>query len=217
MIFNIRYYSPNTKIIITGLKNKFMEFLNHFRNGLVEGEDRDCFEKFLSPHVSMLYKSAIRMCGNPNDAQDLVQETLFCALKSFHQINDPEKSKYWMFSILRNLFLKDIEKTKKRAEIEFDSVCDKLTDRKHPEGDFLRAEVKRNLQEVLGKLDERLKIALVQFYFEGLSYKEISESLNIPIGTVMSRIARAKVYLKRELLRSESMRLEISKYIGDEE
>jgi len=57
MIFNIRYYSPNTKIIITGLKNKFMEFLNHFRNGLVEGEDRDCFEKFLSPHVSMLYKS----------------------------------------------------------------------------------------------------------------------------------------------------------------
>ncbi|MBT3368411.1 MAG: sigma-70 family RNA polymerase sigma factor [Nitrospina sp.] len=194
-----------------------MEFLNHFRNGLVEGEDRDCFEKFLSPHVSMLYKSAIRMCGNPNDAQDLVQETLFCALKSFHQINDPEKSKYWMFSILRNLFLKDIEKTKKRAEIEFDSVCDKLTDRKHPEGDFLRAEVKSNLQEVLGKLDERLKIALVQFYFEGLSYKEISESLNIPIGTVMSRIARAKVYLKRELLRSESMRLEISKYIGDEE
>ena len=165
----------------------------------------------------MLYKSAIRMCGNPNDAQDLVQETLFCALKSFHQINDPEKSKYWMFSILRNLFLKDIEKTKKRAEIEFDSVCDKLTDRKHPEGDFLRAEVKSNLQEVLGKLDERLKIALVQFYFEGLSYKEISESLNIPIGTVMSRIARAKVYLKRELLRSESMRLEISKYIGDEE
>ena len=194
-----------------------MEFLNHFRNGLVEGEDRDCFEKFLSPHVSMFYKSAIRMCGNPNDAQDLVQETLFCALKSFHQINDPEKSKYWMFSILRNLFLKDIEKTKKRAEIEFDSVCDKLTDRKHPEGDFLRAEVKSNLQEVLGKLDERLKIALVQFYFEGLSYKEISESLNIPIGTVMSRIARAKVYLKRELLRSESMRLEISKYIGDEE
>ena len=194
-----------------------MEFLNHFRNGLVEGEDRDCFEKFLSPPVSMLYKPAIRMCGNPNDAQDLVQETLFCALKSFHQINDPEKSKYWMFSILRNLFLKDIEKTKKRAEIEFDSVCDKLTDRKHPEGDFLRAEVKSNLQEVLGKLDERLKIALVQFYFEGLSYKEISESLNIPIGTVMSRIARAKVYLKRELLRSESMRLEISKYIGDEE
>jgi RNA polymerase sigma-70 factor, ECF subfamily len=194
-----------------------MEFLNHFRNGLNENADRDCFEKYLSPHVSILYKSAVRMCGNPNDAQDLVQETLFSALKNFHQVKEPEKSKYWMFSILRNLFLKDIEKTKKRAEIEFDSVCDKLTDRKHPEGEYLRMEVKRNLQEVLDKLDERLKKALVLFYFEGLSYNEISESLNIPIGTVMSRIARAKVYLKRELLQSESMRLEISKYIVDKD
>ncbi|MZH03381.1 MAG: sigma-70 family RNA polymerase sigma factor [Nitrospinae bacterium] len=194
-----------------------MDFLAQFRNGLVEGEDKDCFEKHLSPHVSMLYKSAIRMCGNPNDAQDLVQETLYCALKSFHQVHDPAKSKYWMFSILRNLFLKDIEKTKKRAEIEFESVCDKLSDKQHPEGEFLRAEVKSNIQEVLDKLDDRLKIALVQFYFEGLSYKEISKSLDIPIGTVMSRIARAKVYLKRELLRSESLRLEIGKYISDED
>lgn len=194
-----------------------MDFLNHFRNGLDEGKDRDCFEKYLSPHVSMLYKSAIRMCGNPNDAQDLVQETLFSAIKNFHQVHDPEKSKYWMFSILRNLFLKDIEKTKKRAEIEFESVCDKLTDRKHPEGEFLRAEVRNNIQEILDKLDERLRKALVLFYFEGLSYKEISHSLQIPIGTVMSRIARAKVYLKRELLRSETLKLEISKYIVDED
>ena len=156
------------------------------------------------------------MCGNPNDAQDLVQETLFCALKSFHQVQDREKSKYWMFSILRNLFLKDIEKTKKRAEIEFDSVCDKLSDRKNPESDYMRAEVKHNIQAILDKLDERLKTALVLFYFEGLSYKEISKSLGIPIGTVMSRIARAKVYLKRELLRSESLRLEISKYIDED-
>ena len=210
--------SPYTlKIILTGFKIKFMEFLNHFRNGLNEGADRDCFEKYLSPHVSILYKSAIRMCGDPNNAQDLIQETLYLALKSFHQIHDPERSKYWMFSILRNLFLKDVEKTKKRAEIEFDSVCDKLTDRKNPESDYMRAEVKNNIQEILDKLDERLKTALVQFYFDGLSYKEISESLGIPIGTVMSRIARAKVYLKRELLRSESLQLEISKYITDED
>jgi RNA polymerase sigma-70 factor (ECF subfamily) len=163
----------------------------------------------------MIYKSAIRMCGNPNDAQDLVQETLYSAIKNFHQVHDPEKSKYWMFSILRNLFLKDIEKTKKRAEIEFESVCDKLSDNQHPEKDFLRNEVKNNIQEILNKLDERLRAALMMFYFEGQSYKEISYSLDIPIGTVMSRIARAKVYLKRELLRSESMKLEIGKYIDD--
>ncbi|MBL4664682.1 MAG: sigma-70 family RNA polymerase sigma factor [Nitrospinaceae bacterium] len=189
-----------------------MEFLSLFTSSLKDGGERDCFDKYLSPHVPMIYKSAIRMCGNPNDAQDLVQETLYSALKNFHQIQDPEKSKYWMFSILRNLFLKDIEKTKKRAEVEFDAVCEKLSDNEHPEKDFLRAEVKNNIQGILDKLDERLKITLMMFYFEGQSYKEISASLNIPIGTVMSRIARAKVYLKRELLRSESLKLEIEKY-----
>jgi RNA polymerase sigma-70 factor, ECF subfamily len=189
-----------------------MEFLSLFTSSLKDEGERDCFDKYLSPHVPMIYKSAIRMCGNPNDAQDLVQETLYSALKNFHQIHDPEKSKYWMFSILRNVFLKDIEKTKKRAEIEFDAVCDKLTDHEHPEKVFLRTEVKNNIKEILDKLDERLKTALMLFYFEGQSYKEISESLNIPIGTVMSRIARAKVYLKRELLRSESLKLEIEKY-----
>jgi RNA polymerase sigma-70 factor, ECF subfamily len=192
-----------------------MDFLNQFRSVLSESEDLECFEKYISPHISMLYRSAIRMCGNPNDAQDLVQETLFSALKNFHQLIDPAKSKSWMFSILRNLFLKDIEKTKKRAEIEFDSVCDKLSDRQHPEGDFLRAEVRSNIQVVLNTLEERLRVVLVKFYFDGLSYKEISELLNIPIGTVMSRIARAKVYLKREILRSESLNLEVSKYKVD--
>ena len=192
-----------------------MDFLNQFRSILSESEDLECFEKYLSPHVPMLYRSAIRMCGNPNDAQDLVQETLFSALKNFHQLIDPAKSKSWMFSILRNLFLKDIQKTKKRAEIEFDSVCDKLSDRQHPEGDFLRAEFRSNIQVVIDTLDERLRVVLVKFYFDGLSYKEISELLNIPIGTVMSRIARAKVYLKREILRSESFNLEVSKYKVD--
>ena len=192
-----------------------MDFLNQFRSILSESEDLECFEKHLSPHVPVLYKSAIRMCGNPNDAQDLVQETLYIALKSFHQLIDQAKSKSWMFSILRNLFLKDIQKTKKRAEIEFDSVCDKLSDRQHPEGDFLRAEFRSNIQVVLDTLDERLRVVLVKFYFDGLSYKEISELLNIPIGTVMSRIARAKVYLKREILRSESFNLEVSKYKVD--
>jgi RNA polymerase sigma-70 factor, ECF subfamily len=189
-----------------------MDFLSLFTSSLKDEGERDCFDKYLSPHVPMIYKSAIRMCGNPNDAQDLVQETLYSALKNFHQIQDPEKSKYWMFSILRNLFLKDIQKTKKRAEIEFDEVCDKLTDNEHPEKDFLRTEVKNNIQAILDKLDERLKTTLMMFYFEGQSYKEISDSLNIPIGTVMSRIARAKVHLKRELLRSEALKLEIEKY-----
>ncbi|HAK38225.1 MAG TPA: RNA polymerase subunit sigma, partial [Nitrospina sp.] len=120
------------------------------------------------------------------------------------QLKDRAKSKYWLFAILRNLFLKDIEKSKNRIEIEFEAVCDKLHNNSHPENEYLKDEVKRYIQSALNKLDERLREPIRLFYFEGLSYQEISKHLDIPIGTVMSRIARAKVFLKRDLVRSGS-------------
>jgi len=192
-----------------------MDFLNHFKNSLGKNEEKDCFEKHLSPYVPILYKSAIRMCGNPENAQDLVQETLYAAIKHFGQLKDPEKTKYWMFSILKNLFLREIEKTKKRAEIEFDSICDRLSGGHNIEEEFLRAELKSSIRDVLNTLEEKLRLPLTKFFFDGLSYKEISDCMNIPIGTVMSRIARAKVHLKKELLRSEPIRSEVNKIMPD--
>jgi len=192
-----------------------MDFLNHFKNSLGKNEEKDCFEKHLSPYVPILYKSAIRMCGNPENAQDLVQETLYAAIKHFGQLKDPEKTKYWMFSILKNLFLREIEKTKKRAEIEFDSICDRLSGGHNIEEEFLRTELKSSIRDVLNTLEEKLRLPLTKFFFDGLSYKEISDCMNIPIGTVMSRIARAKVHLKKELLRSEPIRSEVNKIMPD--
>jgi len=192
-----------------------MDFLNHFKNSLGKNDEKDCFEKHLSPHVPILYKSAIRMCGNPENAQDLVQEVLYAAIKHFDQLKDPEKTKPWMFSILRNLFLREIEKTKKRVEIEFDSICDRLSGGHNIEEEFLRAELKSSIRDVLNTLEEKLRLPLTKFFFDGLSYKEISDCMNIPIGTVMSRIARAKVHLKKELLRSEPIRSEANKIITD--
>ncbi|MZG30195.1 MAG: sigma-70 family RNA polymerase sigma factor [Nitrospinae bacterium] len=179
-----------------------MEFLSFFENSLVKAEEKDCFKKKLLPHVPILYKSAIRWCGNPDNAQDMIQETLYLAIKNYNQLKDPEKVKYWMFSILRNQFLKDIQKNKKRAEIEFDSICDRLSSEQNIETEVLRAELKRNILNILNKLEDKLRLPLIKFFFDGLSYKEIAETMNIPIGTVMSRIARAKVHLKKELLRS---------------
>ena len=192
-----------------------MDFLNHFKNSLGKNDEKDCFEKHLSPYVPILYKSAIRMCGNPENAQDLVQETLYAAIKHFDQLKDPEKTKSWMFSILRNLFLREIEKTKKRVEIEFDSICDRLSGGHNIEEEFLRAELKSSIRDVLNTLEEKLRLPLTKFFFDGLSYKEISDCMNIPIGTVMSRIARAKVHLKKELLRSEPIRSEVNKIMPD--
>lgn len=159
---------------------------------------------YLLPHAAVIYRSAFRLCGTCQGSEDLVQETFYIALKSFDQLKDRDKSKYWLFAILRNLFLKDIEKSRNRIEIEFEAVCDTLHNNTHPENEFLKDEIRNNIQSALSKLDDKLHEPIRLFYFEGLSYQEISSQLQIPIGTVMSRIARAKVYLKRDLVRSGS-------------
>jgi len=183
-----------------------LDILIRFKNKIQETGEWECFDRHLSPHAPVILGSAYRLCRDRDHAEDLVQETFYYALKNFHQLKDHNKCKYWLFSILRNLFLKDIERKKNWIELEFDSVCESLHDnnRMNPEHDFLQSEIKNNMQLALDNLDERLKFPIILFYFEGRSYKEISDILNIPIGTVMSRIARAKVYLKKDLMRSKN-------------
>ena len=182
-----------------------MEFLVKFAEDLTVNGKRNTFDKYLLPHASVIFRSAFRLCGNRQGAEDLVQETYFQALKNFDQLKDRERCKYWLFAIMRNLFLKDVEKSKNRIEIEFDAVCDTLHSKVNtPEKDFLGDEVRHALLSAMNKLDERLSQPIQSFYFEGLSYQEIATQLDIPIGTVMSRIARAKVYLKRDLIRSKA-------------
>jgi len=182
-----------------------MEFLVKFAEDLTVNGKRNTFDKYLLPHASVIFRSAFRLCGNRQGAEDLVQETYFQALKNFDQLKDRERCKYWLFAIMRNLFLKDVEKSKNRIEIEFDAVCDTLHSKVNtPEKDFLGDEVRHALLSAMNKLDERLSQPIQSFYFEGLSYQEIAAQLDIPIGTVMSRIARAKVYLKRDLVRSKA-------------
>jgi len=185
-------------------KGVAVEFLVKFAENLSDNGTRDSFDRYLLPHASVIYRSAFRLCGNRQGAEDLVQETYYYALKKFDQLRDRDKSKYWLFAILRNLFLKDIEKSKNRIEIEFDAICEMLHSNIHPENEILKDEVKRGIQLALEKLDERLRHPIRLFYFDNLSYQEIADQLDVPIGTVMSRIARAKVYLKRDLVRSGS-------------
>ena len=179
-----------------------MDFLVKFAENLSDRESRNKFEKYLLPHAAVLYRVAFRLCKTSHGAEDLLQEAYYLALKNLDQLKDLGKSKYWLFAILRNVFLKDIEKSKHRVEIEFDSVCYALRNDTHLENELLKDEAKNNIQSALSKLDQNLREPIRLFYFEGLSYKEISKTLDIPIGTVMSRIARAKVYLKRDLVRA---------------
>jgi len=188
-----------------------LDFLVNFADKLSDREGRDKFKKYLLPHAAVIYRAAFRLSKTSHGAEDLVQEAYYLALKNFDQLKDRKKSKYWLFAILRNVFLKDIEKSKHRIEVEFESVCYALRNDTHLENEILKDEVKNNIQSALSKLDGKLREPIRLFYFEGLSYQEISKTLDIPIGTVMSRIARAKVHLKRDLKRSNLISLSSSK------
>jgi RNA polymerase sigma-70 factor, ECF subfamily len=178
-----------------------LEFLVKFAESISNRGSRDNFKQYLLPHAAVIYRAALRLCKTSHGAEDLVQETYYLALKKFDQLKDREKSKYWLFAILRNVFLKEIEKKKNQVEVEFDSVCYSLRNKTHLENEILEDEAKKTVRSALDKLDEKLREPIRLFYFEGRSYQEISSSLKIPIGTVMSRIARAKIRMKRDLVR----------------
>jgi RNA polymerase sigma-70 factor (ECF subfamily) len=169
---------------------------------LVEGAYAPEVKEYLLPHVDLIFRCACRLTRKAHDAEDLTQETFYYAIKRFSQLKDRDKAKNWLFSILRNLFLKELEKGKKRIDIEFESVSNTISGKVNIEEDHLKAETARTLRTALDKLDDRLKAPIEMFYFEKLPYKEIAKSLDLPIGTVMSRIARGKVYIRRELKRT---------------
>jgi len=176
--------------------------LDQIQQKLIEGAHAPEINEFLLPHVDLIFRCACRLTRRAHDAEDLTQEAFYYAIKNFAQLKDRAKAKNWLFSILRNLFFKDLERNKKRVNIDFDAVSNSISGLSNLEEEHLKGEVARNLRAVLDKLDDRLKAPIVMFYFDRLTYKEIAKSLNLPIGTVMSRIARGKVHLRRKLNRT---------------
>lgn len=156
----------------------------------------------LLPHLDLIFKCACRMAGRRYNAEDLAQETFYFAIKHFSQLKDHTKAKSWLFSILRNLFLKEIERSKKHPSVDYDVMAYALAGSESLEQAFSKYQTSQKVREHLETLETRLRRPLELFYFEMKSYKEIASELGLPMGTVMSRIARAKVQLKRVLHRS---------------
>lgn len=176
-----------------------MNFIDQLKENIPDGADEGPIQQHLLPHAEIIFRCACRLSRKVHDAEDLTQETFYYAIKNFHQLQDLDKARNWLFAILKNLFLKDMEKNKKRIDVHFDAISNTLSGVTNLEGEFLRGETQKVVRDVLDKLDERLKRPIIMFYYEKLSYKEIGKNLELPIGTVMSRIARGKVYLRREL------------------
>ena len=165
------------------------------------------FWELADVHMNFLYNMALRYAGNRYDAEDLVQETFYVGLKKFYQLREERKFKSWLFAILRNTYLKNRRQEGKflKSEYEDDTDYIRLLENAAEHIDVETAYEQKiesaQIQELLNELPEKQKTPLLLYYVSGMAYHEISETLAVPMGTVMSRLSRGKQILKKKVLR----------------
>jgi len=147
-------------------------------------------------HYSAIYGYAFRLSGSRSDAEDLAQQTFLIAQQKLHQIREVDKADRWLFAVARSCYLKSRRRRRPAPATNLELNVDQILDDHIVES----AIDKEQLQAAINQLEDHHKIVVVMFYFEELSYKEIAAELGIAIGTVMSRLARAKSRLRSALL-----------------
>jgi RNA polymerase sigma-70 factor, ECF subfamily len=147
--------------------------------------------RLVAEHHQAVYRYAYRLTGSVQDAEDLTQEVFLAAQRKIGQLRNIDVAKSWLFAILRNCFLKEKQRKRPAAAADFALDVDLI------ESPPQKEEIDRDqLQAALDRLPDVFRLAVVMFYFEECSYQEIANQLDVPIGTVMSRLARAKGHLR---------------------
>jgi RNA polymerase sigma-70 factor (ECF subfamily) len=171
---------------------------------------RKDFEKQALRLLNSLYFSALKLTGHTEDAEDLVQETYRKAFDHLHQLRDPEKCRPWLYRIMINTW-KNLRIKRSReffpASLEewegsmtqYANISPQLH-RMDPEAEVIQKELWKAVESALTHLHPNYKMAVILSDIEGFSYKEISELMEWPIGTVMSRLSRARSMLGRILM-----------------
>jgi RNA polymerase sigma-70 factor (ECF subfamily) len=157
---------------------------------------RRLVEKLVAEHYEGLYCYAYRLSGSAADAEDLTQEAFCKAQRCLSQLRDPSRAKPWLFSILRNVYLQRARARKYERPLSLDDVGEIA----EPPAEGLPEVGPEQLQEALNELPEVFRTPVILFYFEEFSYRDIAEQLDLPIGTVMSRLSRAKAFLRERLM-----------------
>ncbi|HEV7279628.1 MAG TPA: RNA polymerase sigma factor [Pirellulaceae bacterium] len=161
-----------------------------------DGLDRETWPKFLEETHVVAYRYAFRLCGSAADAEDLTQAAYLAAWERRDQLRDAEKAQAWLLAILRHAFFRLRKKRLRERgdgpEVPAEEIADASV------GTEATAD-RLDVQATLADLPEEFRLPLVLFYFENLSYREIAEQLELPVGTVMSRLARAKERLRGAL------------------
>lgn len=154
------------------------------------------FKQLIDAHYQGLFRFAQSLCRREGLAEDLVQQTFLQWARKGHTLRDGEKAKTWLFTTLYREWLGIARREKTHQQVEFEpDLHGAISEEPEEEPTVDNA----TLQQALDQLEERYRAPLVLFYLRELSYRNIAETLDLPIGTVMSRLSRAKDSLKRIL------------------
>jgi RNA polymerase sigma-70 factor, ECF subfamily len=165
------------------------------------------FEQLAVPLFDQLYNFARWLTHDPTEAEDLVQETYTKALRGFSSFQQGTNFRAWMYRILRNTFLSSRTGLQATATMQLDLEADSVplpetTDPVTPESILIERSNHHLLQSALDELPVHFREILLLCEVEEMSYQEISEALTIPMGTVMSRLSRARTALRSAARRS---------------
>jgi RNA polymerase sigma-70 factor, ECF subfamily len=170
---------------------------------------RERFERDVLPLLPSLYGAAMRMTRNPSDAEDLVQDTYLRAFRGFAGFKEGTNLKAWLYRILTNSFINTYRKKQREPQIvdgpdDVDEwyLYDRLGGRSvelSAENEVLDQIPDADVKGALESLSENFRLAVLLADVEGFSYKEIAEIMDVPIGTVMSRLHRGRKALEKAL------------------
>ena len=173
---------------------------------MAESAPNSNLARLVEEHHEVLYRYAFRLTGSVPDAEDLAQQTFLLAQQKLDQLRQAENARGWLFAILRNCYLKGFRKRTPIAaasiDLDVDSIPAAVSDGSL-DGSLdgpIDAEV---LQLALNELSAEFRLVVMMFYFEERSYREMAEILDVPLGTIMSRLSRAKACLRRQLFEPE--------------
>jgi RNA polymerase sigma-70 factor, ECF subfamily len=173
-------------------------------------EERARFQRDVLPLLDSLYSGALRMTRNPADAEDLVQETMLRAYRSFDRFEPGTNLKAWLFRIMTNAYINTYRKRQREPqkvssdELEDFDLYQELKNHDNqfgetPESIVLDSLLDSDIVRAIEDLPEQFRLAVVLSDMEGFSYAEMAEIMDVPMGTVMSRLHRGRKALQRRL------------------
>jgi RNA polymerase sigma factor (sigma-70 family) len=155
------------------------------------------FEELVDAHYQALFRFGMSLARDTDKASDLVQETFCIWAAKGGQLRDRSKAKTWLFTTLHREFLSQRRRASRFSDEPIDE--ESAMDMAGQQEDAERQMDGQRALELLGSLDETYRAPLALFYLQQHSYKEIAEILDVPIGTVMSRLSRGKELLRRRM------------------